>query len=113
MYLKLKEIPLWAPKQLIQANMPKQFKDHYPSTRVILDATEIYIEQPKLPELQKMTFSSYKNHKVDSIAKAGLCMYDIGGALEFCKCLTKRMIKHQHVCSFPVDLFQLGNHIQH
>lgn len=44
------------------ANMPKQFKDHYPSTRVILDATEIYIEQPKLPELQKMTFSSYKNH---------------------------------------------------
>ena len=41
LYLKLKEIPLWAPKQLIQANMPKQFKDHYPSTRVILDATEI------------------------------------------------------------------------
>ena len=62
LYLKLKEIPLWAPKQLIQANMPKQFKDHYLSTRVILDATEIYIEQPKLPELQQMTFSSYKNH---------------------------------------------------
>jgi len=25
-------------------------------------ATEIFIEQPHIPELQKMTFSSYKNH---------------------------------------------------
>ena len=30
--------------------------DLYPSTRVI---TEIYVEQPRLPELQQMTFSSY------------------------------------------------------
>jgi len=32
----------------------------YPSTRVIIDATEIFVEQPQLPELKKMTFSSYK-----------------------------------------------------
>ncbi len=32
-----------------------------PSTRVIIDATEIYVEQPRLPELQQMTFSNYKN----------------------------------------------------
>ena len=42
--------------------MPQVFKDQYPSTRVIIDATEIFIEQPHLPEIQKMTFSSYKNH---------------------------------------------------
>ena len=42
--------------------MPKVFHDRYPSTRVIIDATEIYVEQPRLPELQQMTFSSYKNH---------------------------------------------------
>ena len=41
--------------------MPKQFKEYYPTTRVILDATEIYVEQPDLPELQQMTFSNYKN----------------------------------------------------
>ena len=29
---------------------------------MILNATEIYIEQPRLPELQQMTFSNYKNH---------------------------------------------------
>ena len=33
----------------------------YLRTRVILNATEIYIEQPHLPELQQMTFFNYKN----------------------------------------------------
>ena len=61
LYLKLKEIPLWMPKGLVHAAMPEQFKKNYPTTRVILDATEIYVEQPKLPEIQQMTFSSYKN----------------------------------------------------
>ena len=61
LYVKLKELPLWPPKELVKANMPKEFKASYPTTRVILDATEIYIEQPHLPELQQMTFSNYKN----------------------------------------------------
>ena len=60
-YLKLKEIPIWPPKDLMLANMPQKFRECYPTTRVILDATEIYIEQPDLPELQQMTFSNYKN----------------------------------------------------
>ena len=59
--MKLKELPLWPPKELVKANMPKEFKSRYPTTRVILDATEIYIEQPHVPELQQMTFSNYKN----------------------------------------------------
>ena len=42
--------------------MPRQLKEKYPSTRVIIDATEIFISQPRLPELQQMTFSNYKNH---------------------------------------------------
>ena len=54
----IKEIPLWPPRDLVQLNIPKVFRDKYPTTRVIIDATEIYIEQPKLPELQQMTFSS-------------------------------------------------------
>ena len=49
------------PKGLVQATMPEQFKRCYPTTRVIIDATEIYVEQPKLPELQQITFSNYKN----------------------------------------------------
>ena len=61
LYLRFKEIPLWPSRQLVNAYMPKSFQDLYPSTRVIIDATEIFIETPALPELQQMTFSSYKN----------------------------------------------------
>ena len=32
--------------------MPKVFCDQYPSTPVIIDATEVYVEQPHLSELE-------------------------------------------------------------
>lgn len=51
LYEEFKEIPLWPPKELVIANMPKQFQRMYPSTRVIIDATEIFINQPSLPEI--------------------------------------------------------------
>ena len=59
--------------------MPRTFKDLYPTTRVIIDATEIFIETPSLPELQQMTFSSYKNHNTYK------CLIGIspGGAVTF------------------------------
>ena len=41
--------------------MPKAFKEKYPCTRVIIDATEIYVERPALPELQQITFSEHKH----------------------------------------------------
>lgn len=62
LYLQFKQMKLWPPKALISANMPAVFKDKYPSTRVIIDATEIFVDQPCVPELQQLTFSSYKNH---------------------------------------------------
>ena len=61
-YLQFKQLPLWAPQDLTLFNMPKCFKEKYPHTRVIIDATEIFVEQPAIPELQQLTFSSYKNH---------------------------------------------------
>ena len=42
--------------------MPKVFKQQYPTTRVIIDATEIFIQQSSLPKLQQCTFSIYKYH---------------------------------------------------
>ena len=62
LYLKFKEIPMWPPRDLVHAIMLKQFKEKYPTTRVIIDATETFITQPRLPELQQMAFSNYKNH---------------------------------------------------
>ena len=62
LYIQFRQIPLWPPKEFVCAHMPKIFKEQYPSTRVIIDATEVFIQQPSLPELQQRTFSSYKNH---------------------------------------------------
>ena len=79
MYLKLKDIPLWPPRDVVQANMPKCFRDLYPTTRVIIDATEVYIEKPSLPDLQQMTFSNYKNNNTFK----GLIGISPSGAITF------------------------------
>ena len=54
-----------ATKAIHTSKYAKAVSSQYPSTRVILNATDIYIyiyiQQPKLPELQQMTFSNYKN----------------------------------------------------
>ena len=54
--MDFKGLSLWPFKELVKENMPQIFKRNYPTTRVILDATEIYIEQPYLPEIHQMTF---------------------------------------------------------
>ena len=43
MYLQFKQISLWPPQEFV-------------------DATELFIQQSSLPELQQLTFSNYKNH---------------------------------------------------
>ena len=62
LYWKLKKLLLWPKREMVKSYMPRVFKDLYPTTRVIIDATEVFVETPSLPELQQMTFSSYKNH---------------------------------------------------
>lgn len=41
--------------------MPESFKEEYPNTRLIIDATEFGIERPSLLVSQSTTFSAYKN----------------------------------------------------
>lgn len=52
---------IWPTRQQVDAKMPASFAD-YPTTRIMIDATEIFIEQPSSPVAQQQTFSSYKNH---------------------------------------------------
>ena len=59
--------------------MPKCFKDLYPTTRVIIDATEVYIEKPSLLNLQYITFSNYKNNNTFK----GLIGISPSGAITF------------------------------
>lgn len=61
MYRKFKELSIWPSRSLVDEAMPQQFKDLYPSTRVIIDCTEFPIEKPSDPDTQRSTWSSYKN----------------------------------------------------
>ena len=59
--------------------MPSCFQETYPSTRVIIDCTEIYIEKPSSVRSQSSTYSSYKHHNT---AK-GLIGITPAGAVSF------------------------------
>lgn len=61
MYHRFKEIDIWPTREQSIGNLPEKVKEVCPTLRCIIDATEIYIEQPKNPEAQQLTFSTYKN----------------------------------------------------
>ncbi|XP_049275245.1 uncharacterized protein LOC119406039 isoform X2 [Rhipicephalus sanguineus] len=58
----LVQITIWPSRQTVSINMPESFKALYPSTRVILDCTELFIEAPSDYSVQGDTFSTYKSH---------------------------------------------------
>ena len=51
----------WPTREEVKGQFPKSFKK-YPDTRVIIDATEFFIEKPTSPCAQKATWSDYKHH---------------------------------------------------
>ena len=60
-FYRFKEFEVFPPQEIAHLHMPECFKKKYPTTTLIIDATEIYIEKPNNPEAQQLTFSSYKN----------------------------------------------------
>ena len=62
MFLKFCKIPVWPSRAKVDQYMPADFRDKYPSTRVIIDCTEIRCQMPKSLRLNSELFSSYKNH---------------------------------------------------
>ena len=60
LYHTFKEINIWPPRALVNKFMPPEFKK-FPSTRVIIDATEFPLEKPSNPDVQATTWSNYKN----------------------------------------------------
>ena len=70
LYFKFKDVNLWPSRQEINNCMPQSFKISYPTTRCIIDATEIFIQMPSDPQAQQLTFSSYKNHNTFKVLVA-------------------------------------------
>ena len=79
MYLKFGQICIWPSKEVVQATMPADFKEKFPTTRVIIDCTEVRCEMPRSLLLNSELFSSYKNH----VTLKGLVGIASGGAITF------------------------------
>ncbi|XP_072142903.1 uncharacterized protein [Dermacentor andersoni] len=58
----LVQIPVWPSRETVSSYMLQSFRALYPSTRVILDCTELFIETPSDYTVQGDTFSAYKSH---------------------------------------------------
>lgn len=58
----LTQVDWWPTRDITQRYMPHCFLDSYPTTRVILDCTELFIETPSDYNVQSDTYSTYKSH---------------------------------------------------
>ena len=54
-------LPIWPLWEQVERSMPKCFKDSYPSTFCIIDATELFCEVPAFLPLQSQCYSSCKS----------------------------------------------------
>ncbi|XP_065886077.1 uncharacterized protein [Dysidea avara] len=61
LYHSLKSLERYPPLHIVKKYMPESFKEQYPNTRLIIDATEFGIERPSSLVSQSTTFSAYKN----------------------------------------------------
>ena len=61
LYHRFKEVDIWPTREQCFEDLPDKVKEFCPTLKCIIDATEIFIEQPKNPKAQQLTFSTYKN----------------------------------------------------
>ena len=62
MYFTMGSIPIWPAKEQIKKTMPDTFKTTYPTTRCIIDCTELYCQRPSSLPMQSNMYSSYESH---------------------------------------------------
>ena len=61
LYVRLGDLKISPQRNVIIANMPPNFKEKYPNTVIIIDATELRIQTPSSLLRQSQSYSSYKS----------------------------------------------------
>lgn len=79
MYLKFGRMCIWPSKEVVQATMLADFKEKFPTMRVIIDCTEVRCEMPSSLLLNSELFSSYKNR----VTLKGLVGIALSGTITF------------------------------
>lgn len=62
MCLRFGVLNMWPSREAVNRKMPEDFRKLYPSTRVIIDCTEVKCAMPSSLLLNSELFSAYKNH---------------------------------------------------
>lgn len=108
MYRKFKEVQIWPSREQVNRHMPHCFSN-YPNTRCIVDATEIFIQQPSSPVAQQLTFSSYKNHNT----LKGMIAITPSGAVSFISDLFGGSISDKDLIASSglLDLLESGDSV--
>lgn len=70
---------IWPTRDQVNAVMPESFKKTYPSTRCIIDCTELYCQRPSSLAIQSSLYSHYKSH----VTYKGLLGISPSGAITF------------------------------
>ncbi len=70
MYQQLREINWFPSKEQILSTLPNAFREKYPTTIAIIDASEVFIETPSDLMLQSTSWSSYKHHNTQKFLVA-------------------------------------------
>ena len=93
LHQQLRILPIGPSRAFVDENMPQCFKSTYPSTRVIIDCTEIFLEMPSSCRSQSATFSTYKHNNTTkgllSISPAGFPSF-VSNLYAASQCMIKR-----------------------
>eukprot|EP00732_Lithocolla_globosa_P003525 Lithocolla_globosa_v1_NODE_2866_length_1842_cov_4.124790.p1 type:complete len:244 gc:universal NODE_2866_length_1842_cov_4.124790:1641-910(-) len=109
LYRTFKQLPWFPTRELVDEEMPEQFRRRYPKCRVIIDGAEFFITQPHQTKRQKQTYSQYKH---DNTFKA-LIGVSPTGHLCFCSELFTGNTSDPDLCSLSgfYDCLQKGDHV--
>ena len=109
LHSRLRSFPIWPTRESVNITMPTAFQELYPTTRVIIDCSELFIETPSSFRSQSATYSNYKHHNT---AK-GLVGISPSGAVTFVSDLYTGRSSDQQItrdCGI-LDLLESGDSV--
>ena len=98
MYFSLGSVPIWPSREQVDDTMPESFKRTYPTTRCILDCTELFCQRPASLSTQSSLYSSYKHH----VTYKGLVGISPSGAITFVSQLYPGSISDKEIVAMIV-----------